>query len=130
MPSTRTGSQFTKADNRLIIIANPTAGVSAGRTNRQRLIESAQRDLERAGFHVDVGLENSSDAVVALAEHAVRKGYRYVVAAGGDGTVNSVVNGIMRLGEHSSPRNAALLKEVAFGVIPLGTGNVFAFNMR
>jgi len=44
---------------------------------------------------------------------AVAEGYELIVAAGGDGTVNEVVNGIGRSG-------------VALGVLPLGTANVFA----
>jgi diacylglycerol kinase (ATP) len=51
-----------------------------------------------------------------LAEEAVAKGYRLVVAAGGDGTVNEVVNGIAG-------------RPVVFGVLPLGTVNVFAWEL-
>jgi diacylglycerol kinase (ATP) len=50
-----------------------------------------------------------------LAEQAVREGFDVVAAAGGDGTVNAVVNGIMRAGGGA-----------AFGIVPLGTGNDLA----
>ena len=48
-----------------------------------------------------------------LAADAAAKGFRVIVAAGGDGTLNEVINGIAHT-------------EVALGVLPLGTVNVFA----
>jgi diacylglycerol kinase (ATP) len=53
-----------------------------------------------------------------LAREAVRDGFSCVVAAGGDGTLNEVLNGIV--GEPDG------LERVALGVLPLGTSNVFA----
>ena len=49
------------------------------------------------------------------AAQAIRKGCDYVIAAGGDGTLNEVVNGI-------APHAA----DVRLGLLPLGTGNDFA----
>ena len=50
-----------------------------------------------------------------LARAALRKGCKMIVAAGGDGTLNEVINGIQE--------NAG---ETRVGLIPLGTGNDFA----
>ena len=50
-----------------------------------------------------------------LAAEAATNGYDLVIAAGGDGTINEVVNGL-----------AADFSAVALGVIPLGTGNDLA----
>jgi len=52
----------------------------------------------------------------AMAERGIAQGYKTIVAAGGDGTVNEVVNGI---GE----------ADVAFGILPIGTMNVFALEL-
>ncbi|MGC8744234.1 MAG: diacylglycerol/lipid kinase family protein [Verrucomicrobiia bacterium] len=53
-----------------------------------------------------------------LARRAVEEGYKIIVCAGGDGTLNEVINGI---GDVEGG-----FKRVTVGVIPLGTSNVFA----
>lgn len=52
----------------------------------------------------------------ALARNAVAEGYEKIVAAGGDGTINEIVNGIAG-------------HNVALGLLPLGTMNVFASEL-
>jgi diacylglycerol kinase (ATP) len=54
-----------------------------------------------------------------LALRAIREGCRYIIAAGGDGTLNEVVNGIGQSAE-----------KVRLGLLPLGTGNDFARCLR
>ena len=54
---------------------------------------------------------------VELARQAAEAGYELVVAAGGDGTVHEVLNGLMQVPPERRPR---------LGVIPLGSGNDFA----
>ncbi len=58
----------------------------------------------------------------ALAAEAVREGFEIIVAAGGDGTVNEVLNGI---GDEPDGFARARL-----GVLPLGTINVFARELK
>ena len=55
-----------------------------------------------------------------FARKVIRAGCNYVIAAGGDGTLNEVVNGI------ASPRRA---REICIGIVPLGTGNDFARSL-
>lgn len=57
-----------------------------------------------------------------LAETAVVEGYDTIVAAGGDGTINEVLNGII-----DAPQG---LEKVRLGVLPLGTMNVFARELK
>ena len=52
-----------------------------------------------------------------LAMEAASQGYELVIAAGGDGTVHEVVNGLMKFPPESRPRMA---------VVPLGSGNDFS----
>lgn len=54
------------------------------------------------------------------AQEAAEEGYDIVVAVGGDGTVNEVINGLMRIPADERP---------ALGVIPVGSGNDFAHNI-
>ncbi len=53
-----------------------------------------------------------------LAKQAGEQGYDLVVALGGDGTVHEVVNGLMQVDAAKRP---------ALGVVPIGSGNDFAF---
>src|SRR5256885_14798115 len=56
-----------------------------------------------------------------LAKEAVNEGFETVVAAGGDGTLNEVLNGIA---------DADGFKRARLGVLPLGTVNVFAKELK
>ena len=55
-----------------------------------------------------------------LACQAAEAGYSLVIAAGGDGTVHEVINGLMKVPLENRPR---------LGIIPLGSGNDFAHSI-
>jgi diacylglycerol kinase (ATP) len=57
---------------------------------------------------------------IELAKQAAEEGYELVIAAGGDGTVHEIVNGLMQLPQERRPR---------LGVVPLGSGNDFAHGV-
>ena len=54
-----------------------------------------------------------------LAHQAAEAGYSLVIAAGGDGTVHEVINGLMNVPPEARPR---------LGIVPLGSGNDFAHS--
>jgi diacylglycerol kinase (ATP) len=56
-----------------------------------------------------------------IAEKAGSQGYKTVVAVGGDGTIHEVINGLMAIPEEKRPR---------LGIVPVGSGNDFAFTMN
>lgn len=57
---------------------------------------------------------------IELARQAGEAGYDLVVAVGGDGTVHEVINGLMQIPSEKRPR---------LGVVPLGSGNDFAYAL-
>ncbi len=95
------------------VIFNPTAG-----GNRARLLRQTLGTL--AGQPVLMPTQCAGDAR-RLAAEAIASGYTTIVAAGGDGTVNEVVDGLMTLPER--------LHGIRFGILPLGTINVLALEL-
>jgi diacylglycerol kinase (ATP) len=89
------------------IILNPAAG-------NARDLEDVVARLSRVP-NGEIRISNKPGSAARFASAALRKGFDLVVAAGGDGTLNEVVNGI---GEN--------LGDARVGLIPLGTGNDFA----
>src|ERR1039458_2769819 len=73
--------------------------------------------LAAAGWTTDVVVKESRGETMDLAARAAEAGYDFVIAYGGDGTVNHVLNGVLAF---AGKRRAAV------GVIPGGTANVWA----
>jgi diacylglycerol kinase (ATP) len=90
-----------------LVICNPAAGGAGDR----RTLASKLRD----GLGAVVRVTGKKGDAARLARGAVAKGFDFVIAAGGDGTLNEVVNGI-----------ATKAGAVQIGLLPLGTGNDFA----
>jgi diacylglycerol kinase (ATP) len=90
------------------IILNPAAGSEQAERWRER--------IESIAHGCAVFTTSRSGEAEALARHVAEKGVDKIVAAGGDGTINEVVNGLVG-------SNAAL------GLLPLGTVNVFAMEL-
>jgi YegS/Rv2252/BmrU family lipid kinase len=101
---------MTAVPRRALIIHNPTAG----RHKRRRLHEVVDR-LEALGSEVTCRETRRRGDAEDFAALASAEAFDVVVAAGGDGTVNEVLNGLAQ--------GSGGLK---LGVIPLGTANVLA----
>jgi diacylglycerol kinase (ATP) len=89
------------------IILNPRAG-------SVRDLDNLMARLKRVP-NAEIRLTGKRGSAQRFARTALRKGRDVIIAAGGDGTLNEVINGI---GEN--------LGEARVGLIPLGTGNDFA----
>ncbi len=97
----------------MFIIVNPVSG--NGKTG-QRWAGIEER-LRIEGAQFDVEFTREPGHATTLARDAVAAGYRTIVSAGGDGTLNEVLNGLVHEG-HASP-------DVRLGIIPGGTGSDF-----
>ncbi|MDQ1632086.1 MAG: hypothetical protein QOJ32_1414 [Frankiaceae bacterium] len=97
---------------RALLVVNPNATATSIRT-RDVLASALGSDLR-----IDVERTKSRGHAVEIGAQAVEDGYELVVALGGDGTVNEVVNGLMSHGP--SPDLPA------FAAVPGGSTNVFA----
>lgn len=73
-------------------------------------------------FQVDIHITTSSLETLGAACRAVEQGCDYLVAVGGDGTINEMVNGVMQAALPQRER-------VILGVLPYGTGNDFARSL-
>ena len=91
-----------------VVILNPAAGNEQAKRWQER-VESIIRGCP-------IRVTSHSGEAETLAGRAVEEGFARIVAAGGDGTVNQVANGL-------AGSNAAL------GLLPMGTVNVFAMEL-
>jgi diacylglycerol kinase (ATP) len=89
------------------IIYNPAAG-------SVKDCETIGEKLQQLSGAKIYSTKKEGDAT-RFAEDAIQQGRDLVVAAGGDGTLNEVINGIARFAD-----------QIRIGLVPLGTGNDFA----
>jgi YegS/Rv2252/BmrU family lipid kinase len=91
----------------------------SGRRKKHRIkdVEAAASVLRAAGVEVDVSPTRAASDAAAQVRMAIRDGFDTIVACGGDGTVHDILQGI-------AGRDAAL------GIIPLGTANAMAHDLR
>ncbi len=99
---------------RVKVILNPYADNGHGR-QKIEIVEAAARPYGG----VDLVLTERPQHGMDLARQAAEDGYDVVAAAGGDGTVSDVMNGLMQ-----AQNPAARL-----GIIPVGSGNDLAWNL-
>ncbi len=98
---------------RVKVILNPYANRWGAKAQAEETAEA----FRAAGVECDLVVTETARQGVAIAEAAAREGYDAVVAAGGDGTINEVVNGLIRAAGDGPT--------VPFGIVPLGTANDF-----
>ena len=95
----------------LSLIMNPAAA-------EDEALQDALVRLRKLGHRVRTAIPQAPGEATQLTAAALEEGADTVVACGGDGTINEVLNG-MRLDDHS------LRPDCALGVIPFGTANDF-----
>jgi YegS/Rv2252/BmrU family lipid kinase len=96
---------------RVKLIANPVAGKGA-----REKIEKACKFLRNAGFEVDLTITRARGEAERAAFEARNGNFDRILAAGGDGTLNEVINGLVP-------------SSIPLGFLPLGTTNVLALEL-
>jgi diacylglycerol kinase (ATP) len=94
------------------LFVNPTAGRGKG----SKIYPVVVNKLRQAGIECNVIVSQYPGDITRVSGELAALGHETLIASGGDGTVNEVINGI-------AGTNAAL------GIVPLGTANDFAVNM-
>jgi diacylglycerol kinase (ATP) len=94
------------------LIYNPSGGQVVVRHELDNVVAF----LEHYGWSITLRETSKPLEATELARHAVNRGARVVIAAGGDGTVNEVANGLVNT-------------DAALGVLPMGTTNSWALQM-
>ena len=100
---------------RAALFYNPLSG--RRRKYRVQDVERAAAVFRKAGIELEVDATRAASDAAAQVRMAVREGFDTIIACGGDGTVHDVLQGL-------AGRQAAL------GIIPLGTANAMAHDLR
>jgi len=98
-----------------LLIHNPNAGY--GGSARRRLLDQARKILSRGGIEADLQETRAPGEATEMAQRATAEGRQLVIACGGDGTLNEVVNGL------AVQQNG---RRVPMALLPGGTANVLA----
>jgi len=101
-----------------LVIVNP----ASGRPDGGRGWRAIHQALQQAGLSLDVVHTQRPGHGEALARQALHDGLRHIVAVGGDGSVNEIVQGILTAGLPDT-------REVTLAVAPQGTGNDWARSL-
>lgn len=99
------------------VIHNPYAG----RWLAQQKLDEVKQFLGAHGIDFDLESTNGPGHGTQIAAHAVQQGYPLIIAAGGDGTISEIVNGMLKsAGDAELP---------PLGILPLGSANDLVINL-
>ena len=98
--------------NKWFIIVNPTSGNGASK-KKWPLIYN---ELNLQNFIFEFSITKHKTHAIEIIKEAVDKGFRKFICVGGDGTLHTIVNGILQL-------KPSIISEIKIGIIPIGTGN-------
>jgi YegS/Rv2252/BmrU family lipid kinase len=94
---------------RTYVVINPVAGVSQAEAVREKI----QTALQARGFPVEMYETTGKEDLKQHIRDAVKKGFKLFISAGGDGTLSSVIDGLVGT-------------ELPLVIIPTGTWNALA----
>lgn len=99
--------------NAIAVIVNSTAGCGYG----PQWLDSLREKFRAADPEASIEMASGGAEIAAAVKKAIENGARVIVAGGGDGTVNAVASSLIGT-------------EIRLGVLPLGTLNHFAKDLR
>jgi YegS/Rv2252/BmrU family lipid kinase len=102
-----------------LLIHNPNAG--NGGAGRRQMLDQARRILASGGIEAELIETRGPGDATQMAQQAANEGRQLVIACGGDGTLNEVVNGLAA--EENQHR-------VPLALLPGGTANVLAKELN
>jgi YegS/Rv2252/BmrU family lipid kinase len=105
-------AEAVNTNQRAFVVLNP----NSGRADVERLHQLLAARLDEHGWAYDMYEMTGDDDVAAIVRARCTDGADLVIAAGGDGTVASVVNGVWQ-------------SRASIGILPAGTGNLLARAM-
>lgn len=100
-----------RTDRRMVVVWNPSAGLPT--SLRGGTVDDLRETLEDHGIQADIAQPRDEDEARAVVRRAVAEGVDVVVAAGGDGTMHVVAEGLLGT-------------DTALGILPLGRVMNFA----
>lgn len=100
------------AGKKWFVILNPHAGSGRGKKDRAEILKR----LTNADFQYELAVSEFPKHIIQLTIEAIEKGFRSLIIAGGDGSLNEAVNGIFL-------QTICPPEEITVGMIPVGTGN-------
>ena len=103
-----------------LLIHNPNAG--GGAAKRRKLLDEARTIFGAGGIEVELAETSRPGEATEIARRAVKQRRHLVIACGGDGTLNEIVNGL------AGPAGAEPSEHhrVPLALLPAGTANIFA----
>lgn len=110
---TTTTAESEATAMKALVILNPPAGAS----DRQAVLHALRRHFEAAAGEYEVYETRVGDSLADLVRRRLRDGWDLVVAAGGDGTVSAVGDGLVG-------------SSIPLGIVPIGTGNQIARELE
>lgn len=99
---------FTK----VFVIQNPVAW----RAKFKKCEKFIKNFFKRHNIKYEYKITKTAGEATLFAREAVKKGYKLIIAVGGDGTINEVVNGMIN-------------SDAVLGIIPMGTVNILAMEL-
>jgi len=98
-------------NQKIKLVVNPAAGSS----KTAKKWPETEKKLTNIIGKISIEFTKEASHATLITRHAIQQGYETIIAVGGDGTINEVVNGFFENAKQINP-------EASLGIIAMGTG--------